>query len=199
MAALARKTRKSAAVGGISRKARSARGPRQARGLSIPVFSSLKAATKANAAYQRAEEEWKSGNMESAFKLMLVAARAGIVQAAGDVANFYDHGVGTKVNPKFALRWYQTAYRGGDPSVANNIGCILRDAGKVNEALRWFHRAVRQKDGDANLNIANIFLRQKPDIAKAREYLRRACRSKWATEGTREEAKELLKKLGRRT
>ncbi|MFZ0500079.1 MAG: hypothetical protein WAM52_13165 [Steroidobacteraceae bacterium] len=137
--------------------------------------------------------------MESAFKLMLLAARAGIVQAAANVGNFYDNGLGTKVNPNAALRWYRLAYRGGDPSVANNIGCILRDAGKVNEALRWFYRAVRQRDGDANLNIANIFLSQKPHAAKAREYLRRAYRSKWATEGTREEARELLKKLGRRT
>ena len=34
-----------------------------------------------------------------------------------------------KTNNAAALYWYKLAYRAGDRSVANNIGCILRDRG----------------------------------------------------------------------
>ena len=114
--------------------------------------------------------------------------------AFSTVGNFYHHGMGVKANTDAALYWYRQAYRNGARSVANNIGCILRDREKVGQAIRWFQRAVRQSDGDANLNIAKIYLR-KADLAKAARYLHRTSRSDWATEGSKDEARLLLKKL----
>ena len=75
--------------------------------------------------------------------------------------------------------------------MANNIGCILRDRKKVGQAIKWFQQAVWQGDGDANLNIAKIYL-HKGDLVKTRSYLDKTRRSPWATEQSKEEARGLL-------
>ncbi|HEX4004073.1 MAG TPA: hypothetical protein VHX36_15590 [Candidatus Acidoferrales bacterium] len=159
------------------------------------MFRSLAEARAANALYQRAEEEWKQGRMRLAFRWMLGAAKAGMVPAFGTVAQFYDRGDGVRANQGSALYWYQRAYQSGDHSVANNIGCILRDRKKTSQALRWFRRAVDSGDGDANLNIAKVYLHKKRDIGKAIQYLIKTRRSKWATEGSKDEARLLLMQL----
>jgi uncharacterized protein len=155
---------------------------------------SLAEANRANFLYERGDEAWRRGRLRSAFRFFLSAARAGMVAAFSTVGNFYDHGIGVKTNPDAALYWYRQAYRNGSRSVANNIGCILRDRKKVGQAVRWFQRAVRQSDGNANLNIAKIYL-HKGDLAKAARYLRETSSSAWATEGVKEEARLLLKEL----
>ena len=87
------------------------------------------------------------------------------------------------------------AYRNGARSVANNIGCILRDRKQVAQAIKWFQRAVQQNDGDANLNIAKIYLRNERHLGKAIRYLAKTRSSKWATERSKEEASLLLAQL----
>ena len=49
--------------------------------------------------------------------------------------------------------------------------------------------------GDANLNIAKIYLHSKRDLRKATDYLIKTCRSRRATEGSKEEARQLLWEL----
>lgn len=154
----------------------------------------LAEANRANLLYQQGDEAWQRGRLRSAFRFFLAAARAGMVGAFSTVGNFYDHGIGVKTNLDAALYWYRQAYRNGARSVANNIGCILRDRKKVGQAIQWFQRAVRLNDGDANLNIAKVYLR-KGDLAKAARYLHRTSRSAWATEGSKEEARVLLREL----
>lgn len=149
----------------------------------------------ANRLYQRAGEEWTRGRLRRAFPLFLAAAKAGITPAFGIVAQFYDFGDGVRANEKEALLWYRRAYRNGDCSVANNIGCILRDRKRLNEAHLWFRRAVKRGDGDANLNIAKLYLQHKGKQALAVRFLRETCRSRSVTEGSKEEARHLLKQL----
>jgi TPR repeat protein len=114
--------------------------------------------------------------------------------AFSTVGNFYHNGIGVKANPDAALYWYRLAHRSGSRSVANNIGCILRDRKKFGQATEWFRRAVQQNDGDANLNIAKIYL-HKGDLVKTRSYLDKTRRSPWATEQSKEEAKSLMGKV----
>ena len=158
-------------------------------------FRSLSEANKANALYQRAEEEWRRGRMRFAFRDMLAAAEAGMSAAFESVAQFYDFGRGTRVDRDAALYWYRRAHRRGDTSVQNNIGCIWRDRGQLTRALWWFRRAVELGDGDANMNIAKIYLYERHDLRKASQYLRRAARSAWTTEGTKEDAQNMLRRL----
>lgn len=137
------------------------------------IFRGLAEAKTANALYQRAEEAWRSGRMKAAFRYMLAAAKAGMVPAFSTVAQFYDRGEGIRSDEALALYWYRRAYSHGDYSVANNVGCILRDRKKTTQALEWFRRAVDSGDGDANLNIARIYLHNNRDIGRAVRYLRK--------------------------
>jgi TPR repeat protein len=150
---------------------------------------------KAQKAYLRAEEYWRRGRLRAAFRCFLAAARAGVAPAFETVAQFYYFGEGVKANEKAALQWYRRAARNGCSHAANNIGCILRDRGKVNRALKWFARAVDLGDDDAHLNIARIYLRQRPDSKRAIRHLGKVCRSQNVTEGSQEEALRLLKDL----
>jgi TPR repeat protein len=59
----------------------------------------------------------------------------------------------------------------------------------------WFKRAVRLGDGDANLNIALIYLRNKRDRQKAVRYLQRTIDAKYVTDGSIEEARKLLSEI----
>lgn len=150
---------------------------------------------QADSLYQRAEEEWHRGRLRPAFRLFLAAAKAGITPAFGIVAQFYDFGDGIRANENKALLWYRRAYRNGDCSVANNIGCILGDRKRLKEALLWLRRAVKQGDGDANLNIAKLYLQHKGNTALAVRFLKQTCRSRNVTDGSKEEARHLLKQL----
>ena len=156
----------------------------------VRKLRSLTEANRANILYQQGDEAWQKGRLRPAFRFFLAAARAGMVAAFSTVGNFYHHGTGVKTNQDAALYWYRRAYRNGSRSVANNIGCILRDRKELGQALKWCERAVRQNDGNANLNIARIWLR-KGDLTKAARYLRKTSRSAWATEGAKEEARLL--------
>jgi hypothetical protein len=55
---------------------------------------------------------------------------------------------------------------------------------------------VKLGDDDANLNIAKVYLRRRRNLAKAAEYLNKVRKSKRVTTGSKEEARQLLKKLG---
>jgi len=151
--------------------------------------------SEANSLYQRADEEWRRGRLRSAFRLFLAAAKAGMASAFGIVGQFYDHGDGVKANGSAALYWYRKAYRHGSNSAANNIGCIWRDRGNLGRAILWLKRAANLGDGDANLNIAKIYLHSKRDLRKATDYLNKTYRSRHATEGSKEEARLLLGEL----
>jgi TPR repeat protein len=152
--------------------------------------------------YQRAEECWTEGKLPDAFKLFLAAAKSGFVPAYSTLASFYDQGTGVKANRRAALSWYVRAYREhdswyrrGDSTSANNIGCIWRDKRKPRTAIMWFKRAVRLGDGDANLNIALIYLSNKRDRQKAVRYLQRTIDAKYVTDGSIEEARKLLSEV----
>jgi TPR repeat protein len=154
----------------------------------------LSEAVQANELYRRGNQAWSKGHVRPAFRLFLAAAKAGLEAAFSTVGNFYHSGIGVKTNPDAAIYWYRLAYRAGSRSVANNIGCILRDRKKFGEAIEWFRRAVKQNDGDANLNIAKIYL-LKGDLVRTRSYLDKTRRSPWATEQSKEEARSVLRKM----
>jgi hypothetical protein len=150
---------------------------------------------ESNTLYQRADKEWRRGRLRSAFRLFLAAAKAGIAPAFFMVGSFYDQGDGVRANENAALYWYRRAYRHRDSSAANNIACILRDRGKITQALKWFRRAASLGNDDANLTIAKIYLRNDRNSRKAVYYLAKTRRSRRATEASIEEAERLLRKL----
>lgn len=149
----------------------------------------------------RANREWERGHLRSAFRLFSIGARAGDPGAQTNLGHFYDTGKGVRPNRRQALYWYGRAFKGGYSAGAASIAIIHRDAGQTKKALMWFRRAVRLGDGDANLEIAKLYLREKKGTARAIPYLRRTIKSVSGTEVTedsRQEAKRLVKQLGKR-
>jgi TPR repeat protein len=150
--------------------------------------------------YERGQKQWAAGKLSAAFRLFLAAAKTGFAPAFGTVAQFYDNGWAIKTNLETALYWYKRAHRSAnsryrDSTAANNIGCILRDKGEQKKAISWFQRAAKLGDGDANLNIAKIYLRSEGSRQTAIRYLQKTCRAPYVTDGSIEEAKKLLKKI----
>lgn len=150
--------------------------------------------------YKKANEHWSAGRLRPAFQMFLAAADAGVVKAFFIIASFYEYGEGVKANEETALYWYRRAAReAGNYSAANNIGCIWRERGNLRRALWWLNKAVEMGDCEANLNIANIYLNYKHDSKAAAPYLRKVAksRSKYVSEGGKEEAATLLKQISK--
>jgi hypothetical protein len=145
--------------------------------------------------YQRANERWKKGRLRIAFRLFLAAARAGSISALGIVGYFYDDGIGVKSNRNAALYWYKRAYRRGSALAANNIAVIWRDRHRPDRAMVWFKRAVMLGSTDSNLDIGEILLRNPRNRRRAMSYLTKTCKSRSATQGSREQARALLMDL----
>jgi TPR repeat protein len=157
---------------------------------------------RAALAYQTAEKEWSAGHLKRAFQLFLAAAKGGYVPAFNLVAHFYERGKGVRANDQLALHWYELAYRstsswsrGAMGISATNIGCIWRDRNRPSVAIKWFKRAIELGDGDANLNVAKIYLRDAKNKAKALRYLHDTIRAPYVTDGSIEEARRLLRQM----
>jgi TPR repeat protein len=116
-------------------------------------MSRLTNKAKASALFIRADQEEERGNLRSAFRLMLSAARLGDTGAQVNVGNYYDDAKGVQRNRSAALYWYKRAYRRGDSGAANNIGVLWRKEKQFKRALGWFVRAVKLGDDEANLEI----------------------------------------------
>jgi len=139
-----------------------------------------------------------AGDLTSAFRLFLSAAKRGDSSSQINLGNFYSAGIGVKRNRERALYWYRRAYRQGERAAASNIGSLLKGEKQLNQALAWFERAVNLNDGDANLEIANIYLRRN-DKVKAKRYLREVGKASAhdVTDTSKEQAQKLLKRLER--
>jgi TPR repeat protein len=99
------------------------------------------------------------------------------------------------VNREAALHWYKRAYRAGSASAANNIGVLWRNEKKSKRALEWFRKAVRLGDDEANLEIAQHYLRNERNPAKAIPHLENVCKSNSVTQAGAEKASRMLKKI----
>src|ERR1700686_677579 len=115
--------------------------------------------SKLDAMFVRADKLWNCGQVRNAFKLFIMAAKAGDRGAQSNVGYFYDNGIGVRRDSSAALYWYMRAYRRGDAIAATNIGTIWRDKNMPQRALSWFARAVKLGDEGSNLEIAKHYLR----------------------------------------
>jgi TPR repeat protein len=99
--------------------------------------------TDLNRKFEEANNRWEAGKLRSAFRLFLIAAKAGDQGAQLNLGNFYNDGIGVKPNRAKALYWYRRAYRQGHGEAASNIGILFRDEKRFKHALTWFERAVK--------------------------------------------------------
>jgi TPR repeat protein len=162
------------------------------------IRSKLSREQYAEELFIRATKQEENGQLRSAFRLYLAAAKAGDTSCQVNVGNFYDAGTGVRRNRLAALYWYKRAYRRGVSCAASNIGVMWRNDKNPKRALEWFRKAARLGDEEANLEIAKYYLRNEPNTAKAIRHLEKVCQSDCVTEAGKEEATKLLKQLSRR-
>jgi TPR repeat protein len=144
--------------------------------------------------FYRAADFLERGDARRAFRLFLAGAKAGDPDCQLNLGWLYDSGQGVRKNRKRALHWYRLAYGKGSASAANNIGTIFRDDGRLNEAIKWFERAIQRGSEDSHLEIAKILLLQH-DSMSAVGRLRVVTRSDKVAVQTREQALRLLRRL----
>jgi TPR repeat protein len=140
-----------------------------------------------------ADRKWSQGKLKTAFRLLLLAAKAGDRGAQTNLGYFYDVGIGTRRNKVAALSWYKKAFRGGDTAAAHNIATIWRDEHEPKRALAWFRRAAKSGDDGSNLDIARHYLEDESNPRKAVKYLTKVGRSGRVSEAEVKEASQLLK------
>jgi TPR repeat protein len=157
------------------------------------VMSCVTKASKASALFIRAAKEEERGNLRSAFRLMLTAAKLGDLGAQVNLGNYYDDGKAIHRNRRAALYWYRRAYKRGYSTAAYNIGVLWRNEKKFKRALSWFHRAVELGDKEANLEIGEYYLHNENDPRKAIQYFERVTPSRFVSEAGVEEAAKLLR------
>jgi len=155
---------------------------------------------RAHEIYARAQKQQEDGNLKSGFRLLLAAAELGDPGAQLNLGYAYDVGMGVRRNRAAAMLWYRKAYRSqrGWGIAASNIGTILRDECKFPEAIRWFRRGVHYGDVDANLDLAQIYLKNPRQHAKAVACLNdilKATPPIGVGEDTQREARKLLKQI----
>jgi uncharacterized protein len=132
---------------------------------------------------------------------MLQAAKMGDIGAQVDVGYMYDTAAGVAHDEKAALYWYKRAYRRGCAYAASNIGTIWRDRKSFQRAIYWFERAIEMNngdDGDASLEIAQLYIYQKHDPCNAARHLKKVCKSKNVTQDLLEQARRLLDPVQKR-
>jgi TPR repeat protein len=142
--------------------------------------------------FKLANDYWEKGDLRTAFRIFLKAAKAGNAGSQLNVGHFYDEGLGVRASRPAALYWFKRLYRRRkDAAAATNIGTIWRDEGSSKRALRWFEKAIELGDEDARLDIAKLYIRQQ-NTGKAIPYLEKVLKSENVTEASAEEAKFLL-------
>jgi TPR repeat protein len=147
----------------------------------------------AESLFRRADSQADAGNLRSAFRLMLAAARLGEISAQLNVGNYYVDGTGVRRNPSAGLYWYKKAYRRGYSSAAHNIGIYWKSAKDFRRALRWFEKAVAMGEEESNLDIGKYYLYQERDFRKAIQHFERVSPEGWNSEAGVEEAEQLLR------
>ena len=97
--------------------------------------------SKLDSLFTRADKQREAGNLRSAFRLFLLAAKGRDSGCQVNLGNFYSDGTGVKPNRELALYWYRRALRRQEWVAANNIAILFQTEGKVDPALKWFERA----------------------------------------------------------
>ncbi len=93
------------------------------------------------------------------------------------LASLYDFGRGVAIDKECALYWNIRAYRKGDSLGALNAALVMRDLGRGDEMLLWLQRAVDAGDVEANLELANYWIRADRPLV-ARNFARQVLRAK---------------------
>ncbi len=157
------------------------------------------AEAEAEALFRIAELADERGDRRRAYEAYLRAAKLGHLLSKLAVGNSYASGSGVRRDFREAALWYRRAYRDGISAAAINMSVFLRKQGKPRAAINWLKRAMAMGDGEACLQLAQIYLRNRRQVKTAVSLLKKAIAS-WPSdisEESRDEAAAILRGLGK--
>jgi TPR repeat protein len=91
-------------------------------------------------------DRWFRGDYAGAIALWRPLAEAGNADAQFNLGQAYKLGRGVPANAATALGWYQKAARQGHEQAQVNVGLLLYNGGRRQEALPWIRKAVELGD-----------------------------------------------------
>ena len=108
------------------------------------------------------------------------AAEQGYSDAQFTLAFCYEIGDGVKEDKTEAVKWYTKAAEQGDATAQFSLGyCYYKGDGvekNVDEALKWYLRSAKNGEASALYNCGIIYLEEKKDYIKSKEFFEKALR-----------------------
>lgn len=143
---------------------------------------------------QALDHYWKSEYAE-ALPLFIQAAEAGHADAMMMLAHLHDDGLGVAPDWERSYEWAQRAIAAGSVTAWMNLGVSHRRRGEIRAARDCFQAAMERGDGDAALELANLYLVSDLEIPRVVKLLQVVLDSANVTLESREQAQALLLEL----
>ena len=116
------------------------------RFLFLASAAALLAATPASADVKSGVDRWMRGDYAGAITEWRPLADRGDADAQFNLGQAYKMGRGVTVNPRLAQSWYEKAAKQGHEQAQVNVGLLLYNSGRRQEALPWIRKAVEIGD-----------------------------------------------------
>ena len=112
----------------------------------------------ADTAYNQGLKAYQSKQYDSALKYFYISARHYNVNAYDKLGIIHDEGLGTGVNKRTALYWYEKAAQRNHPDAQYRLGHLYETGEGVeknmNKAAFWYKKAARNGNKEAKLRLA---------------------------------------------
>ncbi len=162
------------------------------------LLKEQKALSSGDLLYMEADLLDGRGRYAEARPLLLKGAKAGDTSCQILLGNYLSDGrKGIPIDRKRAVYWYKQAYKLGSSTGASNLAITYRKQGDVDEAYRWFELAAGSGDNEAHLALAQIWLYNRGNKAKAIKHLKAVFQGNPCdvSELGRDEARTMLRRL----
>ena len=116
-------------------------------------------------------------NDKKAVKIWKRAAELGNVSAMNGLAFNYFHGKGVKPDKKKAMQLYERASKTGNPRATCNLGLVLCEHRRFEEAVQLFRLSAEQNFTDSLCMLGNCYLHGEgveADLDEAKRWYARA-------------------------
>lgn len=120
----------------------------------------------------KASKYWDQGCDLKAFECFLEGAEAGNPGCMLNVGVMYGDGVVPDIENRHELFWYKKAWGEGETSSATNIAIVYKNQKQFKQAETWFQLAIDSGDGDANLELAKMYLSRNLNHDNVKKYLK---------------------------
>jgi TPR repeat protein len=111
------------------------------------------------------------------------------------LAEMYNSGEHVDQDYKKALDWHKRASKGGEPCFLRSVANTYRLMGNMANYKIWLERAYAGGDGEAALQLAELYMVSDKEFETIKKYLEAAINSESICEEDVDEAKSLLEKL----